>query len=63
MLKRGGKRIDYDYFDFHYHYKRGNGTATLDAYVNEQLKNLYLTNIGIYTEKASFTYTADGENL
>jgi hypothetical protein len=55
--------VDYDYFDFHHNYKKGSGTANLDSYVNDQLKNLYLTGIGMYSDKSTFTFSADGDSM
>jgi hypothetical protein len=53
LSKRGENTVEYDYFDFHYHLKKGGGTTnTLDQYINEQVKNLYLNNIGVYQEKS-----------
>ena len=59
ILSKRGKRIDYDYFDFHYEYKRGGGTVHLETYINEQLRNLYLRDIGLFQENAAFNYSDD----
>jgi hypothetical protein len=56
MEKRTGKRIDYDYFDFHQNLKKSGGTALMDSYINEQLKVMYLGNIGVYQEKTSESF-------
>jgi hypothetical protein len=36
-LSKENKKIDYDHFDFNYHCKKG--TAILDTYINDMLKN------------------------
>jgi hypothetical protein len=48
--RKKGKKIDYDYFDFHSQYKKLGG-AGIDNFINTQVKNLYLTNINLFSEK------------
>ena len=59
--RKGGKRIDYDYFDFHTQYKK-NGGAAIDQFIGNNLKNLYLNKIGLFNEKASYNYCLGGKD-
>lgn len=52
-----GKRVDFEYFDFHAQYKKCGSSALMDTYINDQVKNLYLNSIGLYSEKTTVTYT------
>lgn len=48
------KRIDYDYFDMHLNCKKSGSFGLLDTYINDMIKNLYLRDMGMYSEKIAF---------
>jgi hypothetical protein len=59
VFQRNNQRIDYDYFDFHLNCKKG-GFNLLDAYINDMIKNLYLRDMGYYSEKHTLYTNSTG---
>lgn len=52
------QKIDYEYFDFHANCKKS--TNMLDHFLREGLRDLYLRDIGLYSDKQT-TYFEDGK--
>ena len=59
LMEKKHIKLTYDLFDFHYNQKKS-GLGLLDVYIQNILKNQWLRNIGIYTEKFTL-YHLDGK--